>query len=113
MKKVLYWAPRILGILSILFISSFSLDAFQAGVPISKILLELGMHLIPSLILVIFLWIAWKFELTGGIIFLLVSCIPFLSLSNPVWVNSFLAIPFALVGILFILSYYYSHKNKN
>lgn len=112
MNKFLHWAPRILGILSIIFISLFALDAFQEGVPISQMLLGFGIHLIPSILLLIFLLIAWKWELVGGIIFILISSMPFLALSNPVWMNGILSIPFALTGILFILSFWYSRHQK-
>jgi len=112
MKKNLYWAPRALGIAGIIFISLFALDVFQQGIPFSQILLAFSIHLIPSFLLLGVFLIAWKYELVGGIIFALISIIPFLLFNNPVQVNLILSIPFLITGILFILDYYLNH-NKN
>lgn len=48
--KILYWSPRILCILAILFVSMFSLDAFEPGVPFWNQILAFLMHMIPSFI---------------------------------------------------------------
>jgi len=112
MKKVLYWAPRTLGIASIIFVSLFALDVFQKGIPFFQILLAFGIHLIPSFILLGIFLVAWKYEFVGGVIFTLISIIPFLLLSNSVQVNLILCIPFLITGILFILNYCYSNHNK-
>ena len=104
MLKILYWAARIIGILAILFISLFALDAFQEGVPLTKILLDLVLHLIPSMVLVIFLIIAWKYEIVGGFLFVVISFVPFFLSRNLLWVNAILCAPFLLTGILFLMS---------
>jgi len=113
MSKTLYWAPRIIGIGAILFISLFALDIFQAGAPISQMLLGLVIHLIPSFALIIILVIAWKYEIVGGFLFVIISLVPFFLLSNQIWVNAMLCAPFFLTGILFLISSYYAvHKMK-
>ena len=66
-KKTLYWAPRVLSILFICFLMSFSLDLFGPGVSAGEIAAGLFFHNIPSLILLILLVIAWKRELVGAI----------------------------------------------
>jgi len=58
--KILFWLPRILCIIAILFISLFALDAFQPDLTIWQQLEAFLMHLIPSFILLILLLIAWK-----------------------------------------------------
>lgn len=103
LASILYWAPRIMGILSILYISIFALDVFASGTPLPQMLLGLLIHLIPSFILAGFLALAWRFELQGGIAFIVISCIPFVLLSNPLWVNALLAAPFLLTGLLFVV----------
>ena len=112
MKNFLHWAPRILGILGIMFISLFSLDVFQPGMPVFQMLQGFAIHLIPSILLLIFLSIAWKFEFAGGIIFILVSFVPFLFLNNLFWTNAMLSVPFLLTGILFILSSWHFHQKS-
>ncbi len=100
---IFYYLPRIIGVLSILFISSFALDVFVAGEPLLRILVGLFIHLIPSFVLVFILAIAWKFERLGGVLFILISSTPFFLLSNEWWVNTLLAVPFFVTGILFIM----------
>lgn len=73
-KKVngfIFWTPRILSILFILFLALFSLDVISSEYSIGEILLGLLMHNIPSLVLLIVLLISWKYEIVGGIVFLL------------------------------------------
>lgn len=69
-KKALYWAPRILSLLFICFLTLFSLDIIQPGVSAGEIALGLFFHNIPSLILLILLVIAWKKEIVGAISYL-------------------------------------------
>jgi hypothetical protein len=123
MKSVLFlhWAPRILTILAILFVSMFSLDAFHAGMSLKDQLLAWLMHMIPSFVLIIVLIIAWKWENIGGTIFIATGLAfsPYIFWGNylhnhSIWM-SFLIIltvtfPFILVGVLFVLSYHTRRK---
>ena len=119
--KILYWTPRILGILAILFISMFALDAFQHGLSIWQQIAAFLMHLIPSFILLLVLIIAWKRELLGGIIFLILGLglSPFVFIHNynmnhSVWMSlgviMLITVPFVVVGGLFIMSWRYKRK---
>jgi hypothetical protein len=105
-KTVLFWIPRIISILAIVFVVMFSLDVFGGNEPITKKLLAFLIHNIPALILIAALIIAWKRELIGGILFIvlfLVGCYFFKSFAgNPA--SLIVISPFLLVGILFILS---------
>jgi len=118
---LLHWAPRVLTIIAILFISLFSLDSFQAGMPLKDQILGWLMHMIPSFVLIIVLIIAWKWENIGGIIFLSVGLAfsPFVFWGNyvnnhSVWMSLLIiftiTLPFVLVGVLFILSYHTKRK---
>jgi len=121
MKAFLYWLPRILCILAILFISIFALDAFQPDLTIWQQIQAFLMHLIPSFVLLLFLVIAWRWELVGGIIFLLIGLVmsPVIyqhnyNMNGSVWMSigiiAMITFPFILVGILFILGH---RMNKN
>jgi hypothetical protein len=121
---VLHWIPRILCIFAILFISMFALDAFDPGLTIWQQLAGFAIHLIPSLILLILLVIAWKRELVGGIIFTLIGLgvTPFVyfhnyNLNHSAWISlgiiMITTFPFVLVGILFIVSHYKSTKTSD
>jgi hypothetical protein len=120
--KALYWTARILGILAILFVSLFSLDAFSSERTFLQNTTAFLMHNIPSFILLASLIIAWKWEKVGGIILTIVG----LAFSIFIFVFNFkrnhfplmtcllqalvVAMPFVLAGILFILSHFRRKK---
>lgn len=111
-NKLLYWIPRILGILAILFMMMFSLDCFEMGG--RDTLICLAMHNIPALIVVLVLIIAWKWELIGGILFIAVS------FTGAIYFNGFgsnwgvlpVMAPFLLTGILFLVHYFLFIRKK-
>lgn len=105
-NSTLYYLPRAIGVLGILFISIFAFDVFEAGTPLPEMLLGLFMHLVPSFVLTVLLVLAWKFELLGGVLFVLISLVPFLFLPNEWWVNGILALPFFITGLLFVVHYW-------
>ena len=121
--KLFHWLPRIICILAILFISMFALDAFAPGLTIWQQLGDFLMHLIPSFILVAILYVAWKWELIGGILFTLIGLglSPFvytlnyhrghLSVGECIGIVMIITFPFVVVGILFIISYFLKKKN--
>jgi hypothetical protein len=71
--KILYWTPRVICILAILFVSLFALDAFDPKLSVWQQLKDFLIHLIPSFILLAILIVAWKREIIGGIIFTLIG----------------------------------------
>ena len=74
-NKILYWTPRILAILFILFLTLFSFDVFEPGLTAGQIALALLMHNIPSIVLTILLIFAWKREWLGALAFIIGACI--------------------------------------
>jgi len=111
-NKLLFWASRILAILAILFMMIFSMDCFEMGG--RDALICLVMHNIPAFIIIAVLIIAWKWELIGGILFVIAffaAGIFFKSFtSNPA--SLIVIAPFLLTGILFILHYYLYFRRK-
>lgn len=110
--NIIRWFPRVLGILSILFISIFALDAFGEGIPIGQALLGFAIHLLPSAILSVLLAVAWRAPKMGGILFVLVSFLPFFLLSNELWVNFILTTPLFLTGISFLFSSFRTREGE-
>lgn len=115
--KILYWLPRVICILAILFVSLFALDSFEKGMSIWKQILAFIIHLIPSFILTLLLITAWKWEKIGGIIFLILGLgiSPLLFIKNyqmnqSITTSSLIVLaisfPFVVVGILFLIGYY-------
>ena len=119
---VFHWLPRIICILAILFISMFALDAFAPGLTIWQQIGAFLMHLIPSFILIALLVVAWKWELIGGIIFIIIGLVlsPLVyqhnynmnhSIGMSLGILAMITFPFVVVGFLFIVSY--NKKKKN
>jgi len=112
---MLYWTPRILTILAILFMLMFSFDVFDGNEPVGAKLLGFLMHNIPVLILTGILVVAWKQELAGGVLLIaaaIAASIFFRSFSGNPWSLIVLA-PFAIAGVLFILHYFLYRKYKD
>lgn len=119
------WIPRGITILAILLVSMFAADAFQSGFTFWQNLWALFVHLIPSFVLLIILIIAWKWELLGGLLFILVGVgmSPFIYRHN-VNVNHFtvaasmkvlliITFPFVVAGVLFIISHVRRRKQQD
>lgn len=70
-SKFVFWTPRILSIIFIAFLALMSLDVFTEGASFWQILVGLLMHNIPVFILLAVLLVSWKYEIVGGIVFIL------------------------------------------
>ena len=104
LKQILYWAPRIVGILFILFLSMFALDVFGTGSSWWETLLALFLHLIPSIVLTIAVLIAWKQEWFGVALFLGWAIFyAFMAARDLEWVSLLVisGLP-TLIGLLFL-----------
>jgi hypothetical protein len=100
----LYWIPRVLAVVFILFISLFALDVFSEYDTLREIIRALFMHLIPSFLLIIVTAIAWRWRLTGGILFVLLGLVS-IAFFNTYWhivTFLFISLPPILLGLLFI-----------
>jgi len=73
-QKIVYWLPRVAGIICALFcfILAFGVFAEEDWTPLEKTIGFL-MQLIPFLIMIILLRIAWKWEFIGGIIYIILG----------------------------------------
>ena len=118
-NRFVYWAPRILSILFILFLAIFSLDVFDANAGFWGTLLGLFMHNIPSLILLVVLIIAWKHELVGAVVYILVGLLFTILIMSRIELSMVymallrilpIAGPAFLVGILFLINWHLKRK---
>lgn len=98
-----YYFPRGLGALFIIFISLFSLDVFGAYEG-WELLLALGMHLLPALVLLGVLVWAWKRPTWGGGAFLLLGVVFTFWFDTYREIISFLivSLPVLVIGGLFL-----------
>ncbi len=120
-KGFIYWIPRILLMVMILFISLFAMDSFEEGLSVWEQILGFLIHLIPSFVLVVILIVAWYRELPGGILLIAIGLIGGYLLFDmnlnrthslkfallPVMLIAFLLI---VSGILFLVDYFKNIK---
>lgn len=109
MKNLIVWTPRVISLILISFISFFALDSFHPEASFLNNTLSILIELLPAIILLLALVLAWFYRLAGGITYIILGVamtfffhtyrneLTFLTLSSPVLV----------VGVLFVLSYYY------
>jgi hypothetical protein len=104
MKNFLLWTPRILAILFILFISMFAADAFEGEASLGRKLLGFLIHLLPTILLLICLVIAWKYPHIGGVLFIMAAIFFTIWFDSYKVLNTFLLIslPPAIIGLLFL-----------
>lgn len=114
-NKFIYWTPRVLSILFIIFLALMSLDVFSPGATAGEIIIGLLMHNIPALILLTVLIISWKYEyeIVGGVVFLLAGILYIVLAvrSDIPWIMALvwslqIAGPAFLVGILFMVNWF-------
>lgn len=82
MKKLLFWAPRILAILFSMFIMLFSFDVFDGTISIINQMIGFFMHNIPVLIMILIIVLAWKKDIIGMIGFGLMTIILFIMVTS-------------------------------
>lgn len=121
-NKYIYWTPRILAIIFILFLALFSLDVISPEFTLLQIAVGLFMHNIPVFILLAVLLISWKYEIVGGVVFILAgvlytAMILMNGLRHPpdgFVLMSLLIIagPAFLIGILFMTNWFQKDKPK-
>ena len=111
-KKMLYWMPRVWGIVYALFISLHALDVFEAHLPFAKLMLAFGIHLVPTAILAVVLVLAWRRDWLGFVGFIALGLvylwIPLLRFPAAVYfVTSGTAI---LIGLLFLANWLFGRR---
>jgi hypothetical protein len=105
MGKIVYWLPRVLAIVFILFISMFALDVFEEP----QWFLALLIHLIPSFILILLTFFAWKNEIMGAVAFVAIGVF-FLVSSD--FESLIISIPVITIGSLFAISWKFSNQKE-
>ncbi len=108
-KRLVYWMPRVLGILLAVFLSIFALDVFGAGYSFCETIAALVMHLLPTGIVLAVLAIAWRWEWVGAVLFVALGA-GYLALTwgRFEWPGFLLVVgPLFLVGLLFLVNWFY------
>lgn len=120
--RLYHWLPRIISILVILLTSIIAIDSNQVTLGVWQQLGNSAINLIPAFAFSTFLIIAWRWELIGGILFTVIGLMlsPYIFIHNYNTELSFLGslvsiftliLPFILIGILFIVSFFQKKKH--
>ena len=118
-NKFIFWTPRIISILFVIFLALFSLDIFDGNYGFWGTIVGLFMHNIPAIILLAVIIISWKYELVGGIAFILAGIIYIILLLISSKFEGYMLLwsltiagPSILVGILFLIGWKQKRKKK-
>jgi hypothetical protein len=100
-----------MGILFMVWVSIFALDVFAEGHAFWRTILALFIHLIPTLIVLTILIIAWRWEAAGGVLFIALGVWYLTTWPRMHW-SAYLVIsgPLFLVGSLFLADWVYRAK---
>ena len=111
-RDVFFWTPRVLSILFAGFISIFALDIFSENFTFWMTVLALLIHLIPTYIVIIIIFIAWKWERIGAILFcgLAVFYIVWTWGKFVFLAYLFISGPLVIISILFLLDWTVNKK---
>lgn len=113
--KVLKWFARILPLAAIMVLLLFSLDSFGGDESFGRKILGFLMHNIPAILLIIALSVAWRYEIWGGVLFVLVAfglVILFKSFAgNPA--SLIIIAPVLMSGLIFIVHGFLSAAGGN
>jgi hypothetical protein len=107
--RLLYWAPRTLGIVFAVLISLFALDVFSESRGFWATSLALLLHLIPTFVLIGLLVLSWRREWIAGILFTALGVLYIFFAWNrfPLATCLLIAGPLVLTGLLFLLNWRY------
>jgi len=113
-KRLLFWTPRIICIVFAVFISLFALDVFAEGQGILKTIAALLIHLIPTAVILLVLFISWRREWIGAIVFIALAVFYIVMAWGRFPLTTYLMIsgPLFLMGLLFLLNWVYRAQLK-
>jgi hypothetical protein len=111
-KTILYWLPRILSILFALFISLFALDVFDEGFIFPEVLWALLIHMVPTMLIILTLLVAWRWEWFGTVMFAgLAGFYIIMTAFREHW-SAYLAIPLPLLAIAILWLFAWRQKKR-
>lgn len=103
---ILIWAPRLLSLVFVMFLSLFALDVFSEYEGLDMVA-PLVIHLVPSMVLLAGVALAWRWDLVGAGLFLgaAVAYVWMVGLDRHWSWYAAISGPCLLVGMLYIASW--------
>jgi hypothetical protein len=114
-RRLLFWTPRILTIVFILFLGLFALDVFSETQGFFRTALAFLIHLIPNFVLFGVLLVAWRWEWVGAVLFTGLGVFYLAETWGRFHWSAYAAIsgPLLLVGVLFLLNWIFRDQVRN
>ena len=118
-NKFIFWTPRILSIILVLFLTIFSLDVFGENLGFWQTILGLLIHNIPAILLAVIIWISWKYEIVGGVAFIIAGIAHMVFSvvrggAEPWYIyfviSLIIDVPAFLIGTLFLIGWFKKRK---
>ena len=103
-RTLVFWSPRVLGLIVVLFLATFALDAFSPGKPLLESARDFLVHLIPALAVLTVLAAGWRHPHAGalGCVFL-AACYAWYGRGHLAWIV-IVSGPLLMTALLFVLS---------
>lgn len=107
LKKVFCWAPRVLALTFVAFLSLFAFDVFE-GPFHAMMIVGFLIHLLPSLALLALAIVAWRFPIVGAIAFIGFALLYiFLAGFDKPWSwYTLVSGPAMIIGILYVIDWF-------
>lgn len=117
-SKNLYWTPRILSTVFVSFLFLMSLDVFSLGLNFWQTIVAFFVHSLPALFLLIVLIVSWKYEIVGGVVFILAGLVYIALLTRNQfewyylsWAIQYSGIAF-VIGTLFLIGWFKKNQKS-
>ena len=105
LRKIIYWPPRILGLIFAFFMSLFATEVFNESYSVLKTIIEFLIQLIPAFIVLGFTIIGWRKEGLGAGLFAILALAYIIYFKNQPWQTyTVISAPLFLIGALFFIN---------
>lgn len=110
-EKIIYWTPRIICYLFIIFISLFAFDAISPDKSLESNITGFAIKFIPTLVLIIILTLSVEIEIAGGLTFILLGFFYIFYFNTEfIWTYVIMSGIPMIIGMLFIISYFFGKR---
>ena len=108
-STLIFWTPRVLTILFAFFIGSFALDVFDGGLRLWMALAAFMLHLIPAIVILLILTLAWRHEWIGALAYTALGVWYLVTAWGHLHWSAYAAIsgPLFLIGLMFFFGWLY------
>ena len=104
---LLYWTPRVLCILFIVFVSMFALDVFNEHLPFWRMIAALARHLVPTALMTVLLLVSWRREWVVAAGFVVLALLYVSRMGGLSHAYAIIVVPALLIAALFLLNWIY------